>query len=101
MELTEEQLSKVTGGGSGTIPAGGITYKTYSTAQANRYYAKTSGSTDLMCVLIDGFGCASYYTEKLVIDSTNNSWSTNRTSGALPAPANFSTTYPFVLNIKP
>ena len=99
MELTDEQLEKVTGGGSGNIPAGGITYKTYTKAHSNHYYAQAIGDTDLMYILVDG--SANYFTETLIVDKQNNTWSTVRTSNVLPAPPNFSTTYPYQLNIQP
>ena len=99
--LNEEELENVSGGGSGNIPDGGITYSTYTSAYGGHYYAKTSGSTELLYTEIDASGWANYYLETLIVDIETNTWSTNRT-GKLPgAPEHLYSEYPFVLNIRP
>ena len=101
MELTDEQLSTVTGGGSGNIPQGGITYSTYEKAYGNRYYAKTVGSTDLLFIEITPNDWANYWTETLIVDTENNTWETNTTGMMIKPPEHLYTEYPYVLNIKP
>ena len=99
MELTDEQLNNVAGGGSGTIPEGGITYSPYESAYGDRFYAKNVGDTDLIRTFVGSCG-ASYYEEKLTINTETNTWSTE-TICQIPCPSDLYSEYPYVLNIRP
>ena len=100
VELSEEELEKVTGGAGGNIPKGGITYSTYTSAYGGRFYAKCVGGTDLIRTETT-FGSASYYEAKLIIDKENNTWTVQDQGSLFGQPKNFFATYPYVLNIKP
>ena len=100
MELTDEQLNNVSGGGGGAIPSDGITYSIYTTIFGGHYYAKKVGDTDLIRTEVVGFS-ANYYQEKLIIDTEKNTWSTELIAQLSGQPANFYSTYPYVLNIRP
>lgn len=100
-ELKDEELKTVSGGGSGNIPKGGITYSTYGTIYSGHYYAKNVGDTDVVYLYTDGcgYGCATY--ETLSIDQSNNTWSATIYGGPSSPPQPFSQLYPYVLNIIP
>lgn len=100
LELNENELSDVSGGGMGTIPAEGITYKNYSGVQSNYYYANSSKSEYAYVYEIAG-AFAHYTIEKLsTIDKNWYFKNTSRTNFSETV-TRFSEMYPYRLNIRP
>ena len=107
--LNEEQLENVSGGeggsgpktGSGTIPADGITYNTYTTTYAGHYYAKNVGASEIVWLYTDAMGWCYCTYETLTIDTNTNTWTATRHSEPSSPEEPFSQLYPYVLNIKP
>lgn len=100
IELNENELSNVSGGGMGTIPAEGITYSNYSDVQSNYYYAKSNKTEFAYVYEIEG-AFAHYTIEKL--STIDNNWyfkNTTRTNFSETV-TKFAEVYPYRLNIRP
>ena len=99
IELNDEQLSAVAAGGSGNIPAGGITYSTYEHTIVGHYFAKNINDTELVWLYMDGLGNPFITYETLVING--NIWECSCHSEPCTPPQPFSQLFPYVLNIRP
>ena len=105
IELKDEELEKVTGGGSGTVPQGGITFETYGTLTIGRYYTSSQDFQEVVyvCTVYDKL-C--YSRELFKIDASTNSWrSINKHSSGEKYPLEnipgFMSHYPYMLNVYP
>lgn len=104
--LKEEELKKVSGGGSGTIPKEGITYSKYDTIISGRYYAKKYLGDELAFVYTlpyqaGGFSPSRCSYETLFVDPHHNTWTATPNSPQNDIPHNFIELYPYILNIRP
>ena len=105
IELKDEDLEKVLGGGSGIIPQGGIVFENYSVLLPEHYYSQAQNFQEV--VYVYAVGTALYYTrEAFSIDPSTNSWvSRNRTPSGVRCPienvAGFMSLYIYKLNVQP
>ena len=103
-ELKDEELDKVTGGGSGTIPQGGITYNGYSVLEPEHYYSQDQNLDEVVYVY-KASGMLYYTREAFSVDLANNTWiSRNRTPSGVRNPIEnvegFMSRYIYQLNVK-
>ena len=104
--LNEEQLKNITGGGSGIIPQGGITFETYSSLEAGYYYSAAQNTNEVVYVYSSPDGQLGYTSEAFYMDPATNSWiSRNKTpSGVVHRDFNvegFMMRFPYRLNVRP
>ena len=105
VELKDEELEKASGGGSGTIPQGGIVFTTYDSLLPGCYYSKEQDLIEV--VYVYEASKKLYYTrEAFSVDLTNNTWiSRNRTPSGVRNPIEnepgFMSSYKYRLNVNP
>lgn len=104
-ELTDEELSQVSGGGSGTIPQGGITFKTYDALADGHYYSQEKNFSEVVYVYLVG-GTFYYTREAFSVTEATNTWSSRcRTPSGVRNPienvGGFMYRYQYVLNVQP
>ena len=105
VELKDEELDKVTGGGSGTIPQGGITFEKYDTLQSGYYYSYEQNFNEVAYVYTTN-GKLYYTSEKFLVDPATNSWISRSItpSGVIKPIENvegFMYRYKYKLNVQP
>lgn len=101
VELKDEELAKVNGGGSGTIPDKGITYTNYASLNDGYYYSHEQNTNDVVYVYKNIKGDLYYTKEKFKFEG-NNWWAINKTNGRLIENVpGFMIYYPYLLNIQP
>ena len=104
IELKDNELERVNGGGGGTIPKGGITYSTYSEVSGNRYYSKQQNLNDVVYVysIVYGMGAKEYTPELISVNYSTGKWSSTTTSKfGKSVTGSFASEYPYMLNIVP
>lgn len=103
-ELKENELEKVSGGGSGTIPGGGIKFSTYTEVSGNRYYSKQQNLNNVVYVysIVYGMGAKEYTPESISVNYSKGTWSSTTTSRfGSSVTGSFASEYPYMLNIIP
>lgn len=100
IELKDEDLEKVNGGGSGTIPSKGITFTKAGSVKSGYYYSKYMDLTDIVYVY-QGIVGQEYNPEKFIVDSTKGTWSSSKSAPARYVGSSFLTEYPYELNVRP
>ena len=98
-ELKDEELEKVTGGGSGTVPTGGITFTISGSVKSGHYYSKYMDLTNVVYVYQGVFG-QEYNCEKFEVDDTGH-WKSNKVGTFYYVGPNFLNDYPYILNVTP
>ena len=104
-ELTDDELTQVIGGGSGTIPQGGITFEEYDVLLSDHYYSQEQNFNEVVYVYTASNKM--YYTREAfsVVTSTNSWISRNRTPSGVKNPidnvSGFMSRYRYVLNVQP
>ena len=93
IELKDEELGAVYGGGSGTIPAKGITYETYTEVKEDNYYSSGTNTNEVAYVYKN---CADQlrYTKETFICS-GNGWNSTNKSGGVAVEWDFISKYPY------
>ena len=99
-ELKDEELEKVTGGGSGTVPTGGITFTISGSVKSGHYYSKYMDLTNVVYVY-QGILGQEYNNEKFVVDEATGCWSSNKVGSFFYVGPNFLNEYPYILNVRP
>lgn len=101
VELNDEELANVNGGGSGTIPDSGITYINYVSLVDGHYYSHQQNTNDLVYVYKNNNGDF-YYTKESFSCEGNNWWAISKSNGRLIENVQgFMIYYPYMLNIEP
>lgn len=101
VELKEDELKNVSGGGSGTIPKNGIEFSTYYWIDDGCYYSQQQ-SADEVAYVYRGADGSFYYTIESIV-CTGNTWqSTSKfRARSMDSESEFRSKYPYILNIRP
>lgn len=98
--LKDEELDKVTGGSSGTIPESGIVYSNYVSLSDGCFYAHGQNTNDVVFVFNNNGNY--YYVKQIFMFEGSNWWATDKNNGRLIENiSGFMSYYPYLLNIKP
>lgn len=98
VELNDEELGKVNGGGSGVIPQGGIVFSTYYWID-DGYYSSGQNTSDVVYVYTNVGGDLYYTRESFVCDG--NTWQSTKVFGPVEIEneAKFRSNYPYFMNV--
>lgn len=105
--ISDTELEKVTGGGTGNTGASNITFKTYSVPQEACYYAaaqpnrKGDGSFSMKVIYVYSIrNNMAYFTEEDFI-AQSSKWISTKIGSNVTKLDRFGKAYPYVLNVKP
>lgn len=98
-ELRDEDLKKINGGGSGTIPSSGIQFMTYYIVSDGYYYSSAQNTSDVVYVYRSVNGDLYYSNETFVCEG--DKWTSNSAGYGreIEDKAKFRSSYPYQLNI--
>ena len=101
IQLHDEELKKIDGGGSGTIPNSGIQFWTYYSISEGCYYSSAQNTNDVVYVY-SNFGGDLYYSKESFV-CEGNTWQSNSLgySREIEDKAKFRSNYPYMLSVRP
>ena len=100
VELKDEELQKITGGGSGKVPSAGITFTKSDSVKSGYYYSKYMNLTNVVYVY-QGASGQEFNCEKFIVDETTGRWSSNKVGTFYSVGPDFLYDYPYILNVRP
>lgn len=102
-KLNDQILKNVTGGGSGVLPPGGLTYTVHSGIVGGRFYADVNKSSQIIyAIQPNDTNLIDYY--KLTLEVKDNNWRIIEPNALITRTDPISEMngyYPYLLNILP